>query len=58
MLLMVGVSAPLVFWPPWSNSDSLVTSDMCSDESGISEASQILYICVPTRAARLKHPKY
>ena len=58
MLLMVGVSGLLVFCPPWSNYDSTVTLDLCSNESGTAEASQIIWICVPIRSAWLKHPKY
>ena len=58
MLLMVGVLALLVFWPPWSNYDLPVTSDLCYDEIGTAEASQILRICVPMRLARPEHPKY
>ena len=42
MIFIVGVSELLVFWPPLSNYDSPVTSDLCSDESGTAEASQIL----------------
>ena len=58
MLLMVGVLALLVFWPPWSNYDLPVTLDLCSNGSGTAEASKILRICFPMRSARLKHPKY